>query len=187
MTAGRWETPLGNVDIASDLAEKIVEGSPYLKSDTLAHSEEHSIEVLLPFLQFVNRKITIVPIVIARAGGGIYKKIAQDIVKAIRSLEKGDDVSIIASSDMTHYESHESAQKKDRYAIEAIIGLDTDSLLERVEDWNITMCGVAPVCILLEVAKSLGAREAALVKYQTSGEAAGDYRSVVGYAGMRIS
>lgn len=186
MTEGSWHTPLGDVAIDSTLAQAIVAGSSYLKADTLAHHSEHSIEVLIPFLQFFKKEIRIVPIVIAHAEAPAYKKIADDIVGAVNKLGRADDISFVASSDMTHYEPQKSAQKKDRQAIEAIEHLDMESLLGCVESFDITMCGVAPVSVMLEIVKKLGAREAHLVKYQTSGDASGDYNSVVGYAGMRI-
>lgn len=187
MTEGRWQTPLGEVEIDAQLALKMVEESPYLRSDTLAHASEHSIEVLLPFLQYAKKEIKFVPIIIAQAELKVYEAIARDIVRAINALRKSGNIVLVASSDMTHYESRESAQKKDNYAIEAIINLDTESLLKRVKERGITMCGVAPVAIMLEAAKSLGAKEAKLVKYQTSGDVTGDYSSVVGYAGIRVS
>ena len=79
-----------------------------------------------------------------------------------------------------------SAQKKDTQAIEAILALDEDELLKRVEEFNISMCGYAPAVSLIAAAKELGAKGAELVKYQTSGDTTGDYSSVVGYAGIII-
>ncbi|MCL0087654.1 AmmeMemoRadiSam system protein B, partial [Dehalococcoidia bacterium] len=96
------------------------------------------------------------------------------------------EVVIVASSDMTHYEPHESARRKDAQAIEAILDLNEDELLRRVEELNVTMCGYGPVVSLICAAKALGAQEAELVRYQTSGDTSGDYRSVVGYAGIII-
>jgi len=187
MTEGAWQTPLGQAQIDSALAKEIVSGSRYLKSDTRAHDSEHSIEVLIPFLQFAAGDIKFVPLVIARAPKEIYSAIAGDIVRAVKKLDQKDDVLLIASSDMTHYEPQESAEKKDRYAIEAINSLNAGELLRRVEEQDMTMCGIAPVVIMLEVVKAFGAKEAKLVRYETSGQATGDYRSVVGYAGMRVN
>jgi len=102
----------------------------------------------------------------------------------LNGLER--DVIILASSDMTHYEPEEQARPKDSSAIEAILRLDEDELLERIAEQNITMCGYAPVVALISAAKAMEARRAELVRYQTSGEASGDYSSVVGYAGLII-
>jgi len=184
MVEGAWATPLGEVEIDSELGRRILESSPHLKQDHIAHLEEHSIEVQLPFLQYFKRDIKIVPIVLAHAIGTTYKEIGKGIARAIK--DSGREAVIMASSDMTHYEPQESAHRKDNQAIEAILELNEDELLRRVEDFHITMCGYAPTVALLSACKELGARRAELVRYQTSGDVTGDYRSVVGYAGIII-
>ncbi len=184
MTEGIWETPLGEVEIDSELAKQIVAVSQHLQQDEVAHLYEHSIEVQLPLLQYFKPDIKLVPIVLAYATGDIYKEIGGEIARAIKELNR--DVVIIASSDMTHYESQESAQRKDTQAIEAILDLNEDELLKRVDELNISMCGYAPTVSLIAAAKELGATEAELVKYQTSGDVSGDYEAVVGYAGIII-
>jgi len=185
MTEGVWETPLGEVDIDSELAKQILATSSYLEEDHLAHQYEHSLEVQLPFLQYFKSDIKIVPIIFGYGSGAVYKEIGKEIAKAIKSLNR--DVVIIASSDMTHYEPQESAQRKDNQAIEAIVNLDEDELLKRVDELNISMCGYAPAVSLISVAKELGAKRAELIRYQTSGDTTGDYSSVVGYAGIIIN
>ena len=184
MTEGVWKTPLGEVDIDAELGKKILAISSHLQEDHVAHLREHSIEVQLPFLQYF-KSFKVVPIVFAYSTGAIYKEIGREIARAIRELNR--KVVIIASSDMTHYESQESAQRKDNQAIEAILDLDADELLKRVDELNISMCGYAPVVSLISAAKELGATGAELVRYQTSGDTTGDYTSVVGYAGIIIT
>ncbi|MFC2032339.1 AmmeMemoRadiSam system protein B [Chloroflexota bacterium] len=185
MTEGTWKTPLGEVEIDSTLGKQILDNSSHLAEDNAAHQHEHSIEVQLPFLQYFKSDIKIVPIVLAYATGATYKEIGQEIAQAIKSLNK--DAVIMASTDMTHHEPHESAQRKDTQAIEAILDLNEDELLKRVDQLNISMCGYAPVVSLITAAKELGAKGAELVRYQTSGDASGDYSSVVGYAGIIIT
>jgi len=184
MTEGVWKTPLGEIEIDSELAKQILATSKNLQEDKTAHLYEHSIEVQLPFLQYFKPDFKLVPIVLAYASGAIYKEIGKEIAKAVKELNK--KVVIIASSDMTHYESQESAQRKDTQAIEAILDLNEDELLKRVDELNISMCGYAPAVSLIVAAKELGATGAELVKYQTSGDGTGDYSSVVGYAGIII-
>jgi AmmeMemoRadiSam system protein B len=184
MTEGSWQTPLGEVEIDSGLGKQILANSRYLEEDSSAHLGEHSIEVQLPFLQYFNTEFKLVPIVLAYAGGAIYKEIGKALAKAVK--ESGRKAVIIASSDMTHYEPQASAQRKDTQAIEAVLALDEDELLKRVEKLDITMCGFAPAVSLIVAAKELGAKGAELVKYQTSGDTTGDYSSVVGYAGIII-
>jgi MEMO1 family protein len=182
MTEGRWRTPLGEVEIDSALAKKILSGSNYLREDSLAHTEEHAVEVQLPFIQYFNRDFKFVPIVLQHATGAIYKNIAKAISGAIK--ESGKKVVIVASGDMTHYETQKSARAKDMRAIEAMLRLDAEELLSRVHEINITMCGYAPAAVLIFAAKDLGVEKAELVKYQTSGDTTGDFSSVVGYAGV---
>jgi len=184
MTQGAWKTPLGEVEIDSELGKQILATSSYLQEDKTAHLYEHSIEVQLPFLQYFKPDFKLVPIVLAYAGSAIYKEIGKKLAKAVKG--SGKRVVMIASSDMTHYEPQESAKKKDTKAIEAILDLNEDELLKRVDELNISMCGYAPAVSVIVAAKELGATGAELVKYQTSGDVTGDYSSVVGYAGIII-
>jgi len=184
MSEGEWAMPQGEVGIDSGLAKKLLHDSEFLEEDFMAHAYEHSIEVQLPFLQYFKQAFKFVPIIISYAEGHIYKAIGREIAKAIKDSKK--DTLIIASSDMTHYEPQEDARYKDMKAIEAVLKLDEEELIKRVEEFDISMCGYAPVAVMLSAAKELGAKTAELVKYQTSGDASGDYSSVVGYAGIII-
>jgi len=185
MTEGVWKTPLGDVEIDSELGKEILVASSYLQEDQLAHQHEHSIEVQLPFLQYFKPDIKLVPIILAQAREDVYQEIGREIAKVIKESNK--EVIIIASSDMTHYESQRAAQTKDNQAIAAILELNEDELLKRVQELDISMCGYAPAVSLISAAKELGATGAELVKYQTSGDTSGDYTAVVGYAGIIIT
>jgi len=182
MTEGTWQTPLGDVEIDSELGKRILALSDSLEEDDAAHRYEHSLEVQVPFLQYFRPDVKIVPIILAHAGAAIYKEIGISVARAIKEI--GREVVVLASSDMTHYESHQSAQRKDKQAIDAILELDEDELLKRVDELNISMCGYAPAVALITAAKDLGVTGAELVKYQTSGDTSGDFSSVVGYAGI---
>ena len=147
---------------------------------TLLHTQ-------LPILQFLSdREFKIVPLVLMPKNKSAYEEIAEAIAKAITELNIQDKTLIVASSDMTHYESHESAKKKDDLAIEAILNLDENLLLQRVGKYNISMCGYVPVATAIIASKKLGVKKAKLIKYQTSGEVSGDYDAVVGYAGISM-
>jgi AmmeMemoRadiSam system protein B len=95
-------------------------------------------------------------------------------------------VLIVASSDMSHYESAERAKEKDYKAIRHILDLDPEGLYHTVKDSGITMCGFGPTVAMLTACKALGATRAELIKYANSGEASGDYKQVVGYAGVVV-
>jgi AmmeMemoRadiSam system protein B/AmmeMemoRadiSam system protein A len=185
MAEGAWNTPLGKVEIDTELAKRILADSRYLEDDEIAHRFEHAIEVQLPFLQYFKPDVKLVPIVLGHGNIGAYKEIGREIAAAITATKR--DALIIASSDMTHYETQESVSNKDAQAIQAILELDEDELLKRVEKYGISMCGYGPAISLISAAKELGAGKAELVKYQTSGDTSGDYsRGVVGYAGISI-
>ena len=184
VTSGCWRTPMGDVAIDSELAKAILSGSGFIKEDPSAHAYEHSIEVQLPFLQYLNGGFRFVPISVSYADSATLKKVGSELAGAIAKTKKG--VVIISSSDMTHYESHESARTKDRKAIDAVLNLDEDMLTDEVKRWDISMCGFAPTVVMLSALKKLGAKKGELVDYKTSGDTSGDYTSVVGYAGILI-
>lgn len=186
MPEGEWITPFSSVKIDSELAGLLMKNSKYLETDETAHAYEHSIEVELPLIQAISRpEFTFVPIILAYADKLVYKDISNSIAAAVRACHR--DVTIIASSDMTHYESQKSANEKDRAAIEAILKLDADGLLNKIDELGISMCGYMPAVVAILSAKLLGAHAGRLVAYQTSGDVTGDYSSVVGYAGIVIA
>lgn len=186
MTQGLWQTPLGEIQIDAGLAKKILDNSEYLEDDCLAHTDEHSLEVELPILQRFKTNFKIVPIAFLSDDTEALKKIGQDLANTIKESNLSGSTMFIASSDMTHYEPQISAEQKDKQAIEAILELNEDKLMDKIKGLGISMCGYAPVVVMLKAAKILGATSAALIKYQTSAEVTRDKTSVVGYAGITI-
>ena len=184
MAKGSWQMPQGDVGIDEDLAQALLKGSKYLAEDGEAHFHEHSIEVQLPFLQFFKKDFKFVPIIISQSQLKVYVELGKEIGRTIKQYKK--EVLIIASSDMTHYEDIESAKKKDKLAISAILKLDSHLLMDTVLKSDISMCGYAPTIVMIEAATELGAKNAELVDYRTSGDVSGDYSSVVGYAGIIV-
>lgn len=183
MTNGSWITPLGEVKIDSEIAVSILKEGTLLKEDSLAHLQEHSIEVEIPFLQYLKSDIKIVPIAVSpEASLSECRKLGEDIADGFKKI--GRPGLFMASTDMTHYESEEIAKEKDRLAIDAILDMDEEKLFNVAKERNLSMCGLPAVCALISACRSLGAKKSGLVKYQTSGDVSGDYSSVVGYAGM---
>ncbi|MDL1972180.1 MAG: AmmeMemoRadiSam system protein B [Deltaproteobacteria bacterium] len=183
MDEGIWEMPQGSVSINKTLADLILSEGKFTK-DTVAHQYEHSLEVQLPFLQYLKKQFRFVPIVLSYTDFSTCEELGKALAKAISNYNK--PVLIISSSDMTHYESQSSAEKKDRMAIKKILALDPYGLYETVRENHITMCGVIPTTVALVASNLLGAGEAELVSYATSGDVTGDYYQVVGYAGIII-
>jgi len=184
MTEGAWQTPLGEVPISS-LTKDLLKQSSFLEPDESAHQSEHSLEVQVPFLQFcAQNPFTIIPIVVGSLQQINLLKLGKEIADFIKNSHK--ETLILASSDMTHYEPDRIAREKDKYALEAILALDPELLLNRTAERNISMCGVGPTAIMLAAAKELNAQKAELIMYNTSGDTCGDKNSVVGYAGVIV-
>lgn len=185
--SGTWDMPLGSVPINEAMAESILKVSTSgvkIKDDPGAHAMEHSIEVQVPFLQFLRPEVSIVPIALSHLTYDACQEIGQALVQGIQDY--GKEVLLVASTDMTHYESQKSAKEKDKLAIDRILDLDPAGLYETVSRHGISMCGVIPTTIVLEACKVLGAGKAELVRYATSGDVTGDNAQVVGYAGFIV-
>jgi AmmeMemoRadiSam system protein B len=183
MSEGVWETPFGQVEIDKEAADAISKASDIIDLDDQAHLHEHSVEVQLPFLQYVLKtRFEFVPICMMMQD----LETSMEVGKAVAQALKGDDVLIIASSDMTHYESAEAAKRKDRLAIDAILALDDTKLQGTVQSHGISMCGHGPVASMITASKILNAKTAELLGYSTSGDITGDNSEVVGYLAASI-
>ena len=185
MAEGEWEMPLGTVAINAELARLLLAESSLIEADTLAHRFEHSLEVQVPFLQHLQPRLRLTPLVISHLAFATCQEVGRAIASAIRAYAK--PVLIVASTDMTHYESRASASAKDKKAIDRVLALDPTSLYNTVLGNRITMCGIMPTTIALIAALELGATRAELVRYTDSGETSGDTDQVVGYAGFVVS
>lgn len=179
-----WQTPLGYVPIEKRLAGLIRQQIPAVEPDSEAHEQEHSLEVQVPFLQYLRPDLAIVPLCLAFGDYGGCELLGRGLAAAIR--EYGEPVLLLASSDMTHYESAEAARQKDSLALERALALDPQGLVEVCRSRRITMCGVIPAAVMLVAAKELGADTAELMAYTTSGDVTGDMRQVVAYASVAV-
>lgn len=181
---GSFNMPGFEMEIDHELAISILQNSNLIEEDSDSHTYEHSLEVQLPFIHYHNPSAKLVPLCVMGRGYDFVSSIGNAIAKAIDNSKK--DVLIVASSDMTHYESDSVARKKDQLAIERIINLDPLGLIRITVEKDISMCGVIPAAIMLISAKQLGAKKAELIDYKTSGEVTNDYEEVVGYAGIVV-
>ncbi len=184
---GKWSTPLGLVSVDEELARNIISNSSYAELDVGAHVDEHSIEVQLPFLQYLfGERFMIVPIVLALQ----TPDVARDLAKAIHdaATHLGRDVVVLASSDFTHYEPHDIAMEKDLKAIGMIEKLDTNGFYNVLRELNVSACGPGGIMVAIEYTKLLYGEKARakLLKYATSGDTSGYKDAVVGYASIRF-
>lgn len=181
---GQWLMPMGDVSVDEDFCGRLLRSCNLAKPDEDAHLREHSAEVQIPFLQAVNPNVRIAPVIVSSGELMSLQEFGRSLAGVIRETE--GQVLVVASSDMTHYESQESAREKDKMAIDMITSLNEAGLLGTVAENNITMCGVAPTAAMLACCKELGAGEAGLVRYQTSGDITGEFLRVVGYAAIIV-
>jgi len=175
---GAWSTPLGEVEINEEFAQKLLGG--IIKADEDAHIHEHSVEVQVPWLQYNYKEVKIVPITMLAQDIEIARAVGKAISQA------GENLIIIASTDLTHYETNAIATEKDSSVIEAIVALDEEELYKRCKRLNCTMCGFGPVASAIVAAKEMKAQRANLLKYATSGDTSGDFSRVVGYGSIVI-
>ena len=184
LTDGDWETPLGQLNIDTPLAKRVQRSNEIMDIDEVAHRYEHSIEVQIPYLQFLyGASVKFIPICMMMQD----LQTSRDIATAIFNQTKGENCLIIASSDFTHYEPQEKAVRNDQTAIDAIMKLDDSKLNYLGESNKVTMCGYGPITVLLATAKKMGDVKAQFITHKTSGDITGDKSSVVGYASIIIT
>jgi hypothetical protein len=184
VSEGSWATPLGNAKIVSMLAAELKHEFPQLREDTVAHEQEHSLEVQIPFLQQLLGDFQFVPIVLGTDRYGVLEELGHAVAKVVAA--QSEPVLVIASSDMNHYENDAITRVKDERAITRLMALDPRGLYDTVRTEGITMCGISAAVAMLVAARDLGATESELVRYATSGDINGDRDHVVGYAGIVI-
>ncbi len=181
---GPWQTPLGRVETNDKVVEELLRNCDILEKDRDAHRNEHAAEVQIPFLQHFNPLVKIVVITVSSQNVSDLRYLGSCLSRVLQRL--APQALVVASSDMTHYESQADAGKKDKIAINEILSLNEDALYSKVHALGITMCGICPAFIMLVCSKGRGAKKAELVRYATSGDISGDYSSVVGYAGIIV-
>ena len=175
---GSWNTPLGNANIDSEFSSKLITKSDIITEDKEAHSVEHSIEVQVPFLQYVfNNNFKFTPIILGKQNAAV----ARDLAETIESIN--EKPFIIISSDMNHYEPASKNDEKDNILINDIINLKVMKFYEDIEKYNITTCGYGAIATLMLITKNMKGK-IKLLDHSNSGDANNDYKRVVGYSSM---
>ncbi len=177
---GEWITPLGNVKIDEEFANSIIDCSDVASADFDAHLFEHSIEVQLPFLQYFSNDFKIVPIVMGSQSFSASSDLAKAIFDSAQRIDKS--YCVIASTDLSHFNNQEKANKVDGFVLEDIKHMNEFKLYEEVIQFNITMCGYGPVMTTIALSKMCDKHNCEILEYKTSGDVTGDLTSVVGYA-----
>ncbi len=185
LSEGSWRTPLGDATIDASFAQRLRAACPALREDAVAHSQEHSLEVQLPFLQELDPGFSFVPVVLGTIRFDQLVGVGEGIARVLS--EDKDEILVVTSSDMNHYEDEATTRRKDRKAIDQMLQFDAKGLYQVCREEEISMCGLGPAVAMLTAMQRLGANKAELVRYATSGDAMGDRDAVVGYAGMTFA
>ena len=180
--SGAWKTPLGDVAIDEALAGAIVKENKDFEFTDDAHLAEHSLETQIPFLQRSLKNFKIVPILVSDPSPENYQRLAKAILKNV----EGKNVLIIASTDMSHYHTDETARKMDRLTLDLLEKKDLSGLSREAALKNSELCGEAAVLTVLEIAKLMGNTEVRLLHYSNSADSTGDKTRVVGYGTLAI-
>ena len=184
--AGAWRTPFGDAAIDTPLADALMARTNLLAEDARAHAREHSLEVQLPFLQYLlGGDFTFVPICLGAHRYDYAEEAGRAIADVVR--DAGEPVGILASSDLNHYEDQETTLRKDQLALAEVIKRDPRGLWRVIDEFDVSMCGFIPTTAMLVAANELGATNVQPLKHATSGDVNGDYSHVVGYASMLLS
>ena len=182
LSSGAWRTPLGDAPIDGPLAEALRGACPVLREDSVAHSGEHSLEVQLPFLQVLAPGFAFVPVALGTIRFEELTAVGEAVAKVLGS--GNEEVLLLTTSDLNHYEDDATTRVKDRKAIEQLEAMDARGLYDTCRTEQISMCGLGPGVAMLTALRALGAKQSELVRYATSGDISGDRSAVVGYAGM---
>jgi MEMO1 family protein len=185
LSSGAWRTPLGDAPIDEPLAEALRTACPLLREDSVAHSTEHSLEVQIPFLQILQPGFTFVPVALGTVRFEDLVTVGEAIGRVLGA--SGDEILLLTTSDLNHYENDHTTRVKDHKAIDRILALDARGLYDKCRNEAISMCGLGPTVAMLTAVQSMGATRPELVRYATSADVSGDFSTVVGYAGMVLA
>jgi AmmeMemoRadiSam system protein B len=178
-----WHTPLGDISLDTDLMEKLLTDSKVFEKDSDAAPQDHSIEVQLPFIQYLNPGAKILPVYVSSMD---KEKLKDGGLEIANLIKENPDVLIVVSSDMSHNLSAEMAQKKDNMAIAKINDVDAEGLYDIVLSERLSMCGASSAVMMLTAARELGARNTEVMNYTNSGRVTGMYYQVVSYLSMLV-
>ena len=185
LSSGAWRTPLGDAPIDEELAATLRRECPLLREDSVAHGTEHSLEVQVPFLQALAPGFSFVPVALGTVQFESLMSLGEGIARVLGNSK--ENVLLLATSDLNHYEDDATTRTKDRKAIDRLLALDARGLYDTCRNEEISMCGLGPAVAMLTSLHALGAKKAELVKYATSADVSGDRSQVVGYAGLIFS
>jgi AmmeMemoRadiSam system protein B len=182
LSNGAWRTPLGDAPIDTELAMALRDACPLLREDSVAHSQEHSLEVQIPFLQVLAPGFLFVPVALGTVRFEDLVRVGEAVARVLMAAK--EQVLLLATSDLNHYEDDATTRLKDAKAIEKLLALDARGLFDVCREEKISMCGLGPAVATITALRAMGVTNGELVRYATSADASGDTSSVVGYAAI---
>lgn len=178
-----WETPLGPVMPDTHLIAALIAAGISNRPD-LMRAQENSLELQMPFIRYRFPNAKVAPVLLGDQSPSAATATADAVCRALDAYQ--GSVILIASSDGSHYVPAKVAERDDLTVLAAAAKLDVDAFYAALLDIRPSMCGYGCIAVLLAVGRHLGATAAKLIMYQTSGDATGDTREVVGYAAMEV-
>jgi MEMO1 family protein len=182
LSNGAWRTPLGDAPIDTELASALRDACPLLREDAVAHSQEHSLEVQIPFLQVLAPGFSFVPVALGTVRFDDLVRVGEAVARVLSATQ--EHVLLLATSDLNHYEDDATTRVKDAKAVEKLLALDARGLFDVCRTEKISMCGLGPAVATITALREMGVTKGELVRYATSADVSGDRSSVVGYAGI---
>ena len=182
LSSGAWRTPLGDAPIDTQLAMALRDACPLLREDSVAHSQEHSLEVQIPFLQVLAPGFSFVPVALGTVRFDDLVRVGEAVTRVLTAAK--EQVLLLATSDLNHYEDDATTRMKDAKAVEKLLALDARGLFDICRAEEISMCGLGPAVATITALRGMGVKDGELVTYATSADISGDTSAVVGYAGI---
>jgi AmmeMemoRadiSam system protein B len=172
-----YRTPLGNVAVNKEIRSQLVDSCKLIIEANEGHRSEHSIEVQLPFLQYVLGEFSFIPIIM----GDQRRELCDALSKALVDVAKKHDILFVASSDLSHYHPADEAIILDKRVIHELENFNADTFIDKLEGGAFEACGGGPVAVIMKTARELGAGKTEILNYRDSGDITGDKKAVVGY------
>lgn len=181
----KWRTPLGIMEVDVELRDYLVKRGGVIVPDYEAHLFEHSLEVQLPFIQYVyGEEVKILPIVALEQTPSVAEAVVAELEEAVEAL--GRDAVILASTDFNHYDPHDVTFRKDMRAIEAMESLDVEEFYRVVMREDVSVCGPLGVMVLMLLARRRRGGRPEILAHATSGDTSGDLSHTVGYVAAKF-
>ncbi len=175
---GAYETPLGQIDIDAEACDKLQQASSLIRAETLPHSQEHSLEIQLPFLQHVLGEFKLVPLIMGSQEFENCRELARALAEII---DDPADTLVVASSDLSHFHHSSQAEMMDGTVRQLIEAYDVDRLAKELECRHVEACGGGPILSAMLYSKAKGHSDVSVLNCANSGDITGDNTSVVGY------